>query len=1147
MGRILIIALIMSMIVFSSISIAGAYEGTSLLSGTRYKNPQMACLSGSQCMLLVYDNSTDNLLIYSTVNAFADLDFVTQLTSVGFSSWEVDYMDGYNLPYDIVYNSPNYYFFVKNSLYSANTTNIYHIAEWDTSRWGLQFVNSSSVFVFDAYHGDDGNASYRVMDYLTNVTHVVGNVSYGACTGDDNVTYPVQKLKGFAARSTGGSVAFNMSFSYNDTDCGDASFGLTTFPDVFDGVFEYISAGSRYIYYRNGTAVRRVSTNDFVTYSSPATYYVFGSGEDVSVESRVELSGYDVYVDEFHSASSDGIFYVNAYEVTDYTPASEYANSDIYVPVDLTSWVEALLGESWYDPKVACELNGQHCAVLAWNNANALFGGGLWVLWSSDDFAGSPSYEDYVRFDTATMAQYWDDAVMTTSDFDYAKMPYDIMYDVDTGKYMILVDDTSSQTGAELWSYSVEDSPRLTYLLTYYYDERPTGIGCAGWSNCWNDVHPLHFADKDSTQPLVHVLYDHCTSIGGVGDPCTSSREKMQTFLLNGTHVSTVTLTSSAGAGNYNPRTKVRSVIADEQVGYYRIRADGGVCGSREYDNIVTNFPTDYLGYTYINDGGADFKYAREYSSADVPEGFYSTSTSDFTSYGTPVLYYALNKTINELIKNTDTMLIEGADVYAYSRFSTGMPSTGIYFARKSLTPLYIYSQAEDPLTGTFTPANITATLTATDGYTESDSGNDFVLHTTVPSSNQMSFLTTSYLPISTTTVFDVPDGCDNMFFYPYYLPQSYSVPIYVFDAITGDPVSGATVRVNSNYYTTGADGNVTVVLSPLANANFSATIDGCNIVYEPSGTPRTYLVQISKTGYRTSTYTAETFIEVSGAGFTYSPYKAYNLDSGTQVVVSVTTKDLIGVDEGRVTVNASNMDYIYPSTPATSFPATWKVVNGTYPATLYLNLSLAECTSVYNTSAVLTILQTDYSRSYAFKLPYLASEMPCQYSADCIASYCVGNIYHELIGCNAGSCECEYDIETCVLCDNDIGCYDSTSTTECRFDSECYGLNNCADDYTLESWTCGDSGYCFGQYLECGYLCSEDVCIPSSSEAGDTCDQSTVLGMITCMQSGMVSFVSYTYDPLMTFGVALGLVMIVIMILTLGFKTVSGVSKVMR
>jgi hypothetical protein len=538
----------------------------------------------------------------------------------------------------------------------------------------------------------------------------------------------------------------------------------------------------------------------------------------------------------------------------------------------------------------------------------------------------------------------------------------------------------------------------------------------------------------------------------------------------------------------------------------------------------------------------------------DEPAGFYETATSDFSTYVSQQPYYLLNFSLNESIRLTDKIAITGKYVYAYERktlnyyyFLWGAPpySTGIYFATEEFLPLIVYSTYKDPLTGTTTEANVTAVNVANDGYTESGQGSLVLLHTTKRLQNNMTFTSISYLPVNTQTSYDVPVSCEIMKFYLNLLPQSYLLPIYVFDD-NEQLVVGASVSIDGVVYTTDVNGKVQLTVSPLKNVAFAASVDNanCKITYTPTGTPRKYLVIISKTGFKTATYTEEVFVEAVGGGYSYIPEKSYTLTKGANVVVNVQSKGHIPIMGGRVSVTASGFDSIKPDTVTTTFPFTYTVVNGSYPANLTLFLQLTGCAWLYNVTRDVLIYEDTISMSTIFTLPYSMDELPCLFNIDCAPSYCQGGVFYDFTGCNVGACACEYSQEMCLavdLCDNNVGCFDETSTDVCDSDSGCYASNQCLDAYTLESWTCGAGGICIAQYQECPTTCDsvEKVCVGVA--AGVECDQTSVTGMLTCLQSGVMHFIGSTYNPLMSIGVALALVLIIVALLGIAFKAVSS------
>jgi hypothetical protein len=1152
-----------------------------VLAGGNYFDPKIDCQTPLRCVLLAYDNSTDSINVYYTNNGFSSWNYTSQILNVGFGAFYQGYYDYYPLPFDVVYDVDGDQFRIITASYSAGVmkTKRYMFANGtfmadgsDIDKAGFWFYDSNRFLQLDV-HDVYRSAAYHTdfFLYLTNFetgvqTQLVTATDVGRCSASSALSMVINFTEIAAAIGYTGSVQaykFNITYTVayaNGTVVCTTNYTANTFsgfPDSSrDGMYFY-NTQNGYYYYRNLTNVKRSSTTGFTSWSTPTSVYAFGAGEEIKHMSWKNFFSDDLIAYQYVNDTGIGVYVTNvSFTSPAYTPAAEYVNS---TPVLYENAVKNLFGWHLYDPKVACETNNEHCAILFFDNSpSLLWGGGLWVYWSSKRPTYgvfepvTSTYQDAAQFSTA-YAQYWDDAAAsTTAKPDYLGMPYDIMWAPSLGKYLIIVDNPTPLDGAEIWSYSPNDVPRFTYIRTLSKDDRPTGVTCADYGGCWRANYPIQFIDKESTVPRVAVLYQGCYSVDISGN-CIHTTESIQYFYaLNGTHIVTQSVVGDCSVGTSASfyRTVVRATLVDDAVYRYKIHAEGGTqgCGTRDYDNINTGFPTDYLGFAYIHDSGSNFKYTRAYSSSSVPEGIYSTSTSNFAAYSTSVLHYAYDKNIGEIIKLTDTEQTTGKNVFAYYRTSSGTPSQGIYFAKAELFPLYTTVQALDVSSGLYTNASTSATVIAADGYTEAGSGSSITLHTTKRSANTMKFLTTTYLPNYDETVFDVPTGCEFMFFFPKYLPASYNLALYVYDSVTGSPVSGATVQFNELLYTTGSAGNVTIPISPLADVVFAPVVDSgsCRITYNPSGSPRQYFVQISKTGYKSLVMMAESFAHAGGGTFTFDTTKTYSLDKGTAVTVSVVTNNYVPVEAGRVTVNVSGFSYIFPNVIATEFPYTWSVVNDTYPAILHLALALAGCTSTYNASGNLTIQSTDVAKAYQFKLPYNANQMPCVRDMDCAASYCVGNTYYALSGCNVGTCACDYSATVCgTLCDWDSGCYDLTSNVSCRFDSECYGNNRCADAYTIESWTCGFGGTCIAQYQECPTTCDSDenVCVGVAA-VGVECDQSSVTGMLTCMQSGIMSFVGTTYNPMMTIGVVLFLVILIVAILGLGFRAVASVIR---
>jgi len=175
--------------------------------------------------------------------------------------------------------------------------------------------------------------------------------------------------------------------------------------------------------------------------------------------------------------------------------------------------------------------------------------------------------------------------------------------------------------------------------------------------------------------------------------------------------------------------------------------------------------------------------------------------------------------------------------------------------------------------------------------------------------------------------------------------------------------------------------------------------------------------------------------------------------------------------------------------------------------------------------------------------LPNSSSNQQCLSDLGCDITYCAGNTWY-----NGGHCVgglCVYGAQYCPIFCNDVaGCYYDVTTTDCPagFDSECWAGNICTDSKHLKSFKCSAEKQCVYDIVACDYMCVDDVCL--SAPPVETCDQSSVVGILSCMQSGIMNFIGDTYDPMMTIGVALAITVLLTAFLAFAFK---GVSHVLR
>jgi hypothetical protein len=221
------------------------------------------------------------------------------------------------------------------------------------------------------------------------------------------------------------------------------------------------------------------------------------------------------------------------------------------------------------------------------------------------------------------------------------------------------------------------------------------------------------------------------------------------------------------------------------------------------------------------------------------------------------------------------------------------------------------------------------------------------------------------------------------------------------------------------------------------------------------------------------------------------------------------------------------------------SFPSAFALVDSRSSWTAYVNLTQGS----YFVADTVSIVNTTSLYSYTFTLPNSSSNQQCLSDLGCDMSYCAGNTWYSVGHCIGGLCT--YGAQYCPIFCNDVaGCYYDMTAVDCPagFDSECWGSNVCTDSKHLKNYKCSAENKCVYDIVECDYMCADDVCLVAPPL--ELCDQSTVVGMLGCLQSGMMNFIGRTYDPMMTIGVALAITVLLTAFLAFAFK---GVSHVLR
>jgi hypothetical protein len=1120
---------------------ASEYNTSSLIvSGVDYNSPNFDCKSSDECLLIAHNNATNIIWGYYTLDGFTTIN-----RTFSIASWTPDSgatRDNYPYTYDVFYRSGSDSYYIANErtlydYYPSNTTlttvctisggagnttgNSYHFVGVYNATTNLALKIYDGAYQFDLVFIDGCNQS---------LTHNLGTVYTSAGYSSPANLYDVSGFVGWKDTITSLSdVAMDVKTIRHVSVLESFTYNLGTFPDSYDGMWHYTD---NKVYYRNSTYIKTASTTDFSSWGSPVDYWV--NSEGVIREDRKNYATFDVVA--FENAS--GIHWGNTYVAPAYTPAEEYVSGNwVYTPA---FW---WLGAKAYSPKVACEQDMQHCLMLVYDTT--AFFGGLLGFYSVDGFQTPISFPPNANtFHAFTVPSVVLTEEVLESNLDYQFLPYDLWYNDADGEYYLMT--TSDTQSVKRYKYSQFAGLRV----------QSQGLSCRITDEfCYHK--PLQIRGKETSQPEMIILNHFCGS--SILPSCSGFIDLQRYYLINGTYITYTNLLTeaptkscpSAGFGTTEQKDidELGGFVADT-LDYleYEIYGDFSCNGIQQYDTLQAGtFPTTSLGYDYYKEG-QDFVYKRA-GSGSVAEGNWYTSTGDFTTYSAPQLYYAWDKASGEIIHQTDRTLLSGKRVYVFER--THYSDFGIYAYIEEVFPIYVFGRYTDPITGApDNPVNQSVTLTCPSGYTTTDIDADALVYTTCDTAMNMSIYTSGFIPTSGALTFDIPAGCtSSMFMYVDYLPQTYSPNITIRDGVTGSPVSGATVKLDNVVQgTTDANGLLQLTVNPIQSPSFVQSTAGCGIYLDVTGTPREYWLQASATGFRTTNdYSfefAEQHVVGNATSYTYKTEDALNfyLDRGSDVLVRVYTFDGVQVEGNLVSVKSEGAnqtlvminDVPTATDTATSFPATFRLVDDRASWSANFTLTQGNHTESQN----ITIINTTTHYTLSFTLPDDSDEQPCNTILDCTESYCIGNYYYDLQSCTGGLCV--YDVESCILCDDEAGCYNTVTTETCYFDSECYDLIECVNTAVLQDARCGETNVCVLQQVECTYGCEDDVCVGAPTVV--ECDQSSVVGMLQCMQAGILNFFGSTYDPMFAIVTAIFVAILIITLLAIGFKGFSRV-----
>lgn len=768
-----------------------------------------------------------------------------------------------------------------------------------------------------------------------------------------------------------------------------------------------------------------------------------------------------------------------------------------------------------YSPKVACDPDYNHCAAVIFQN-NAAFGRAVKLYYTTQGFTetnwlGFPNTERYT-FANSEYA-YNDDGVTSegqgalniTRDTGWGSIPlgYDIWYEEASQQYWIVISSRANggeDTGTYCSRYTFQAgrSPEILgpYGCGTYSEGYGTGVGA--WQE-WGGVFGIF--DKDSNQPYYVVPFGYCHS--SVGATCNGNVRLQAYYLLNNTFIDGYAIWASSCSTNQHPiygdgrfyghagifpddfSTQKRDAIFSFGCGTVSDRCNFGFCGGTETLSLGS-FPTTQVGFNYYNN--PLLYYLRDdYLNAT---SIWRTSTTDFNSYSDTAVYYVMNSTLGEYINASSEHTSTSSQwVYEYKSFATGNLTRSVAYDVE-LFPVEITARYFTPNVDylLLNPASITATLNCPSGFSTSGTGDQFTLGSQCTDDVEFIVDTFLYRPTHAENTIDIPEGCDDYLLRYYFIAGDYQMPIEVRNDLTGEVIPNATVYVGASSNTTNADGIAYFNVQPLSGAYFIEDQVSCRSTFNPYGTPKTYTIR-SEHGDFLDWEEQDEFAYFNEDNETkYLPlYQIYMVPDAAIVEVHVRTQDGIeitptntrmygyGAEDTWIQVGEASFNVNY----LTEFPGTFifRDNRSSFP----INFTYEYFGEIYyrNQTVIKGTVQ-----SFFFEVPRTSFNSSCLTSDDCLPSFCVDSTFAQLIGCNIPEGEaggvCEYSYESCVACDELIGCYELPTTTPCADHMDCLNLSYCVGLSKSKTALCGSGEVCLYKDIICKSpdFCDEDLVI---------------------------------------------------------------------
>ena len=504
------------------------------------------------------------------------------------------------------------------------------------------------------------------------------------------------------------------------------------------------------------------------------------------------------------------------------------------------------------------------------------------------------------------------------------------------------------------------------------------------------------------------------------------------------------------------------------------------------YSINISGFPTPFSGIHYeLNN---DIYYAIN-GTANTTWGIYKVTSPDFSTYSGNALYYVFNSGIEEYIPRSIGAKTDVGVFYQHYRECNstygGYACPQIDNNNITFNQITFRTTKRNPVTGIeiATSAYIEATCNAI-GYTTSGTTNSTtgLLTLGLPCTSNMTikYVNTLLKPDVYTETFDFPAGCNSEYIKITY-SESYIFRSIVTDGLTGLPIQGATVTLDSKTNTTNSEGKAFISDTyPWDSPTFISdwTNSTCTHGLTTTGTPHTYFYSVSKADY--SSFTDSITLTNASSTFVTDTKRTVLYPNGIVVDVTAHTSDGFEVQPITALLNwsgnfyQSNLvqgsSYNPNQTSAGGLPTRFILFSNqtTYNLTanlFYNNRTHTKITAITNQTNENCI---DGYCKVDFTLPYTFVTFPCFQNNDCVGGTCLGNIFYDLQGCKAGICN--YKQQFCTSCDSRTGCYDIGTTEPCSGDQDCN--KTCISPSSARYGYCSSTGNCVYKNINCKTQC---------------------------------------------------------------------------